>query len=188
MDEHDRLPAAVQSGRCCGLLAQPEGGQQKTHRGGVCRVRAGAGAEQCLLCAQFQLLRTLVLYAHPHPCRHDRERAGGPDGRSGHPCPGHRLADAGNAGVCGSARAGRCHRSMVLRRAKKPGAVLCRAGLWSAGALAVPLLLPPVAAGPPLCAAHDGGSAGVCLRVQHGTHRHWQVWPVVHRQRPCGAG
>ena len=31
-----------------------------------------------LLRAQLQLLCTLVLYAHPYPCRHDRERAGGP--------------------------------------------------------------------------------------------------------------
>ena len=27
----------------------------------------------------------------------------------------------------------------------------------------------------------------LCLRVQHGTHRHRQVRPVAHRQRPCGA-
>ena len=40
----------------------------------------------------------------------------------------------------------------------------------------------------PLCPAHDGGGAGVCLRVQHGAHRHWQVRPVAHRQRPCGTG
>ena len=78
VDEHDGLPAPVQSGRCHGLLAQPQGRQQKAHRGSMRRVRAGAGAEQCLLRAQLQLLRTLVLYALPHPCRHDRERAGGP--------------------------------------------------------------------------------------------------------------
>ena len=78
VDEHDGLPAPVQSGWCHGLLAQPQGRQQKAHRGSMRRVRAGAGAEQCLLRAQLQLLRTLVLYAHPYPCRHDRERAGGP--------------------------------------------------------------------------------------------------------------
>ena len=78
VDEHDGLSAAVQSGRCHGLLAQPEGRQQKAHRGGMRRMRTGAGAEQCLLRAEFQLLRPLVLYAHPHPCCHDRERAGGP--------------------------------------------------------------------------------------------------------------
>ena len=89
---------------------------------------------------------------------------------------------------CGSARAGRYHRDMVFRRAEEPGAVLCRAGLWSAGAYAVPRSLQQVAAGQPLCPAHDGGGAGVCLRIHHGAHRHWQVWPVVHRQRPCGAG
>ena len=78
VDEHDGLPAPVQSGRCHGLLAQPQGRQQKAYRGSMRRVRAGAGAEQCLLRAQLQLLRTLVLYALPYPCRHDRERAGGP--------------------------------------------------------------------------------------------------------------
>ena len=75
---HFDVMDGVQSGRCHGLLAQPQGRQQKAYRGSMRRVRAGAGAEQCLLRAQLQLLRTLVLYAHPHPCRHDRERAGGP--------------------------------------------------------------------------------------------------------------
>ena len=79
--------------------------------------------------------------------------------------------------------------SMVLRRAEEPGAVLCRAGLsdcW--GLCCTAYLCSIVAAEQPLCPAHDGGSAGVCLRIHHGAHRHWQVRPVAHRQRPCGAG
>ncbi len=95
--------------------------QQKAHCGGVRRVRAGAHPEQRILRSQLQLLCPLVLYASAHPCGDDRECAGRPQHRSGHPGPGPWLDHAGYAGLCTGARAGQRHRHLVSRVLKNPG-------------------------------------------------------------------
>ena len=188
MDKHVGLSAPVQSGRCAGLLARPPRRQQKAHCGGMRRVRAGAHPEQRVLRPQLQLLCPLVLYAGAHPCRHDGERTGGSQHRSGHPGPGPWLDHAGYAGLCTGARAGQRHRHLVAGCAQEPRPVFRGAGLWPGRIAALPSGLPEMAGRQPLCPAHDGGGGGLCLRVQYGAHRHRQVRPMVHRQRSCGAG
>ena len=85
---------------------------------------------------QFQLLRPLVLYAGAYPLRHDGLRAGKPRhhrrraGRSG---AGHRLADAGDAGVCCGAGAGQQYQRVVAGRSAESRPVFRRSGLWSGG-------------------------------------------------------
>ena len=145
VDQYVGLSAAVQSGRCCGLLAGKARRQQKAHRGHLCSVRAGPHSEQCVLCPQLQLLCTLVLYAGAGAGRDDRQCAGGSQHRSGQPRPGHQLADDRHGGLCGGAGKGQRHRQLVPRRAQEPRSVLRSAGLWPAGPAAVPRPLPEMA-------------------------------------------
>ena len=186
MDQHVRLPAPVQPGRGHGLLAGPERGQQKADRGHLRRVCAGARPQQRVLCPQLQLLCPLVLYAGAHPLRHDGLRAGSAGHRPGCPGPGHWLADGGHPGLCRGAGAGHGERELELWRAAEPrpvcGGVCVRAGR----AAGVPLYLRALAGAESVCPAAAGSGAGLFLRIQRGAHRHWQVRPVEHRQRPGG--
>ena len=190
MDKYVGLSAPMQSGRRDGLLAGAEGRQQKAHRRHLRHLCAGAGAQQRLLRPQFQLLRPVVLYAGAHPLRHDGQCAGKPRHlcrRAGRPGPQHRLADGRDAGVCPGAGAGRRHQRMVAGCAAESRPVCRRPELRHRRSYPVPPALPPLAGEPGLCPSDDGSGAGLCLRVRHGTHRHRQVRPVAHRQRPCGA-
>ena len=189
MDQHVRLPAPVQPGGRHGLLAHPQGRQQKTHRGHLRRLCAGAHFEQRLLRPQLQLLCPVVLYAGADLSRHDGVCAGRPGGGckgAGFHRPGRERADAGNAGLCRGPRAGHHYQGVELRCFAEPRPVRRRAGLWPCWPAGVSPDLQALEGPPGLCPAAAGGGAGLCLPVQRGAHRHRQIRPVVHRQRSSG--
>lgn len=96
--QHDGVSAG---GELRGRVGVYESTQEKRvykNHVGVPYHGAGAGVELGLLRAQFQLLRTLVLYAHPH---HVRGHHAGAAGRGDRPDGGPAARGRGNAAVRG---------------------------------------------------------------------------------------
>ena len=127
---------------------QTRQGDSKKRIVGTCAVFALVpGAEQWVLCPQFQLLRPVVLYAGADPRGHDRQRAGRPRRGAGPPGQADRLADDRDAGLRAGAGARHLHEGMDAGRSAEPRPVCRRSRLRSGGAAGLPLRRPALAAG-----------------------------------------